>query len=62
VDFEISPVSVARWAGISRITLWRKLDDWMLGWFIERTDRDKNIFRFVASMPLTPGDAESLYE
>ena len=62
VDFEISPVSVARWAGISRTTLWRKLDDWMLGWFIERTDREKNTFRFVASMPLTPGDAESLYE
>jgi DnaA N-terminal domain len=62
VDFEISPVSVARWAGIGRTTLWRKLDDWMLGWFIERTARDKNTFRFVASMPLTPGDAESLYE
>jgi hypothetical protein len=62
VDFEISPVSVARWAGIGRTTLWRKLDDWMLGWFIECTDRDKNNFRFIASMPLTPGDAESLYE
>jgi hypothetical protein len=62
VDFVISPASVARWAGIGRTTLWRKLDDWMLGWFIERTDRDKNTFRFVASMPLTPGDAESLYE
>ena len=62
VDFEISPASVARWAGIGRTTLWRKLDDWMLGWFIERTDRDMNTFRFVASMPLTPGDAESLYD
>ena len=29
VDFEISPASVARWAGISRTTLWRKLDDWI---------------------------------
>jgi len=62
VDFEISPASVARWAGIGRTTLWRKLDDWMLGWFIKRTDREKNTFRFIASMPLTPGDAESLYE
>ena len=62
VDFEISPASVARWAGVGRTTLWRKLDDWMLGWFIKRTDRERNKFRFVASMPLTPGDAESLYE
>jgi hypothetical protein len=61
VDFEISPASIARWAGIGRTTLWRKLDDWMLGWFIKRIDRDKNRFRFIASMPLTPGDAESLY-
>jgi hypothetical protein len=62
VDFEISPASEARWAGITRTTLWRKLDDWMLGWFIKRGDREKNQFRFIASMPLTPGDAESLYE
>jgi len=61
VDFEISPASIARWAGINRTTLWRKLDDWMLGWFIERIDRDNNKFRFIASMPLTPGDAEALY-
>jgi hypothetical protein len=62
VDFEISPASVARWAGINRTTLWRKLDDWMLGWFLKCTDREKNTFHFIASMPLTPGDAESLYE
>ena len=62
VDFVISPASVARWAGIGRTTLWRKLDDWMLGWFIKRIDREGYKFRFIASMPLTPGDAESLFE
>jgi len=60
VDFAVSLNSVARWAGIYRTTLWRHLDDRPLGWFLKRIHRDRNVFRFVVTMPLTPGDAEAL--
>jgi hypothetical protein len=60
VNFAVSPSSVARWAGIYRTTLWRRLDDKPLGWFLKRIQRGDNVFRFIASMPLTPGDAEAL--
>lgn len=60
VEFSAAPFAVARWAGIDRSTLWRHLDDPLLGWFLNRLPGDGNRYVFQANMPLTPGDAEHL--
>ena len=60
VEFAASPTAIARWAGIDRSTLWRRITDPLLGWFISRDRPDSNRWMFQAGMPLTPGDAEYL--
>jgi len=60
VAFRTSPQQVARWAGIARNTLWRNLKDHRLRWFLKQPDPDQHIYEFVATMPLTPGDADQL--
>ncbi|MEW5869857.1 MAG: DnaA N-terminal domain-containing protein [Chloroflexota bacterium] len=60
VEFAASPTAIARWAGIDRSTLWRRISDPPLGWFLSRDRSDNNRWMFRADMPLTPGDAEYL--
>ncbi|MGD8751675.1 MAG: DnaA N-terminal domain-containing protein [Anaerolineales bacterium] len=58
--FRASPQQVAHWAGIARNTLWRNMKDHRLRWFLERRDPDKHVYEFIATLPLTPGDAQRL--
>jgi hypothetical protein len=60
VAFRTSPQQVARWAGIARNTLWRNLKDHRLRWFLKQPDPGKHVYEFIATMPLTPGDADQL--
>jgi hypothetical protein len=60
--FRTSPQQVARWAGIARNTLWRNLKDHRLRWFLKQPNPDKHVYEFIATMPLTPGDAEQLQD
>lgn len=73
--FEAPARSIARWSGVSLRTFWRRVSDPLLRWFIEamedepsrrwwerdgRPRRAPSRWRVVMSMPLTPGDQESL--
>ncbi len=60
VTFRTSPQQVARWAGIARNTLWRNMKDHRLRWFLKQPDPDQHIYEFMATMPLTPADADLL--
>jgi hypothetical protein len=61
-DFSTSPQQVANWAGIGRTTLWRQMNDHRLQWFLQQVDAEKHVYKFIATMPLTPGDAELLQD
>jgi len=60
VTFRTSPQQVARWAGMARNTLWRNLKDHRLRWFLKQPDPDRHVYEFMATMPLTPVDADQL--
>jgi hypothetical protein len=60
VPFSVSPQQIANWAGVDRTTLWRHMDDHQLRWFLQRSGEREHAYEFIASMPLTPGDAERL--
>jgi len=60
VTFRTSPQQVARWAGMARNTLWRNLKDHRLRWFLKQPDPDQHVYEFIATMPLTPMDADQL--
>jgi hypothetical protein len=60
VTFRTSPQQVARWAGMARNTLWRNLKDHRLRWFLIQPDPDQHVYEFIATMPLTPLDADQL--
>jgi hypothetical protein len=58
--FEVKPSAGAYWAGIDRKLFRQHMDDWMLGWFLEKDADKEHHYHFRLSMPLTPGDAEAL--
>jgi hypothetical protein len=60
--FSTSPQQVAKWAGIDRTTLWRNMKNHHLRWFLKRADEKQHIYEFLATMPLTPGDAQRLHD
>jgi len=60
VEFRVSDIAGARWAGTSRSSFWRHKDDWTLKWFLERSRDDEHKYCFRATMPLTPIDADAL--
>jgi len=60
LTFRTSPQQVARWAGMARNTLWRNLKDHRLRWFLKQADPDQHVYEFIATMPLTPVDADQL--
>jgi len=65
--FSVSLAEIARWAGVSRKTLSRALQDPRLGWFVKQIDHPAadqvgltNRYQLPAGMPLTPGDVQTL--
>jgi hypothetical protein len=67
--FTVSFKEITRWAGVSRKTLSRALNDSRLGCFVRQIDnpgKDQvgqiNRYQLQAGIPLTPGDTQRLHE
>ena len=75
--FSAASAELCKWSGLSRATIARHKDAPMLGWFLTRIEQDhkwaidsetgrpkqkSSSYQFIASMPMTPGDQDILYD